>query len=212
MPFIPDFSILLAYTLAVALLTLTPGPDMTLFLGKTISGGRSAGFAAFLGTAAGLVLHSGMAALGLSALLAASATAFTALKFAGAGYLLYLAIDAVRNGSSFSMENGTLVESVVRTFLKGFTVNVLNPKIVVFFVTFLPQFVHPEDPAAAAQLFFLGIWYIVVTFPLTVIMILGAERLAGVLRTKPRWLRVLDWAVAGVMGVFAVRLLTARAG
>lgn len=208
---LPDPAVLAAYTAAVALLTLTPGPDMALFIGRTIAGGRRLGFAAFLGTAAGLVVHSALAAVGLSALLAASATAFTLLKIAGAGYLLLLAVEAVRKGSAFRLDGGAAAESAWRTFAKGFTVNVLNPKIVVFFVTFLPQFVEPDDPAAAAQLFLLGLWYVVVTFPLTVVMILGAERLAVLLRTRPKLLRAIDWAFAGVMGAFAVRLLTARA-
>lgn len=209
--FVPALPVLAAYTLAVLLLTLTPGPDMALYLGRTLARGRVAGFAAFLGTAAGLVVHSMLAAVGLSALLAASANAFLALKIVGAVYLLWLAVDTVRNGSAFAPAAvGGAAESPGRSFLAGLFINVLNPKIIVFFVTFLPQFVAAGDPDAAGTLLFLGLWYIVVTVPPTVMMILAAARLAGFLKRSPRVIRALDWLFAGVMAAFAVRLLAAR--
>jgi threonine/homoserine/homoserine lactone efflux protein len=212
MAFLPGFGVLLAYTIAVVFLTLTPGPDMALYLGKTVGQGRAAGFAAFAGTAAGLVVHSTLAAVGLSAVLAASATAFTVLKIVGAGYLLYLAVEALRRGAVFTVSEGAKPDALQRVFLKGMTINVLNPKIIVFFATFLPQFIEAGDVYASPKLFFLGIWYIVVTIPLTVAMILGAARIAAFLRTSRRALRVFDTLFAGVMAAFAVRLLLARSG
>ena len=100
MNFLPEISVLIAYSLAVMTLAVTPGPDMTLFIGKTISQGRLAGFVAFLGASTGLLFHTFSVAIGLSALLAASASAFFALKVVGCLYLLWLAYDAVRKGSS----------------------------------------------------------------------------------------------------------------
>ncbi|WP_181701142.1 LysE family translocator [Chthonobacter albigriseus] len=212
MTFLPDLTVLLGFTVAVVFLTLTPGPDMALFLGKTVAQGRPAGFAAFMGTNAGLLVHSTLAAVGLSAVLAASETAFTALKVAGALYLAYLAVEAVRKGAAFSIDPAKAVrEPLGRIALKGFLVNVLNPKIIVFFVTFLPQFIDAGDPHAAGKLMFLGLWLIAVAFPITAAMILGAERIAGFLKRSPRALRAFDWIFAGVMGAFAVRLLLAKA-
>src|SRR5919199_3583388 len=98
MTFLPEPAVLLTYTAACFVLFITPGPDMSLFLAKTVTGGRKAGLAAMLGAQAGCCVHTLLAALGLSALLAASATAFTALKVVGALYLLWLAIDAGRPG------------------------------------------------------------------------------------------------------------------
>ncbi|HUG61951.1 MAG TPA: LysE family translocator [Methylomirabilota bacterium] len=214
MPFLPELAVIAAYTLAAAFLTLTPGPDMALFLGKTVTGGRTAGFASFLGTTAGLVVHSTLAAAGVAAVLAASATAFTVLKVVGVGYLLYLAYDALRRGSAFAPDQpdreASRREPLLRVFLKGLAVNVLNPKIVMFFVTFLPQFVDAADPDGRGKLFFLGLWYIVVTIPLTVAMILGASGIAGYLRANPRALRLFDYAFAGVMATFAIRLARAH--
>lgn len=203
----PDLEVLVAYSAAVAVLTLTPGPDMALYLGKTIGGGRAAGVASFLGTAAGLVVHAGLAAVGVAAVLAASATAFLWLKVAGCLYLLYLAQDAVRNGAAFAIaEGGSRREPLGRLFAKGFAVNILNPKIVVFFVTFLPQFVAAGDPDAHAKLLFLGLWYVAVTAPITAVLILAASRIAGSLRRRPGVVRLLDWIFAGLMAAFAVRL------
>ena len=103
MVFVPEISVLLAYSLACFVLFITPGPDMSLFLAKTLSGGRKAGIAAMTGAMLGCVVHSLLAAFGISALIAASPSAFLALKIAGALYLFWLAIDAVRNGSAVNV-------------------------------------------------------------------------------------------------------------
>src|SRR5215212_955287 len=105
MTFLPDVSTLLTYSLAAILLFITPGPDMSLSLAKTMSGGRKAGMAAMLGAMAGCGVHTLLAALGLSALLAASVTAFIVLKIVGALYLLWLAVDAVRHGSALNLRD-----------------------------------------------------------------------------------------------------------
>jgi threonine/homoserine/homoserine lactone efflux protein len=181
---------------------------MALFLSKSLSGGRAAGFATILGTAAGLFVHACLVAAGLSALLAASATAFTVLKVIGVAYLLYLAVDTLRHGAGIRLDTvGGPAEPLGRVFLKGLLVNLLNPKIVLFFLTFLPQFVDPGEPSAAGQLFFLGVWYIVVSTPITGAMVMAAVSLAGVFRRNPRALRIVDYALAAVMAAFAVRLL-----
>src|SRR5919202_5908686 len=111
MTFLPDSDVLLAYTLACFVLFITPGPDMSLFLAKTVSGGRRAGIAAMLGAFAGCLVHTLLAALGLSALLAASATAFFVLKVVGGFYLLWLAIDAIRHGSALNIRNAGPAEA-----------------------------------------------------------------------------------------------------
>src|SRR5262249_61434152 len=104
MAFVPDLHVLAAYTAAAFVLIFTPGPDMTFFLGQTLAGGRARGFAAMLGVSAGLVVHSLAAAFGLSALLAASATAFGVLKVVGVAYLIFLAVQALRHGSALKLQ------------------------------------------------------------------------------------------------------------
>src|SRR5919202_891316 len=124
MTFLPEPAVLLAYSVACVVLFITPGPDMSLFLAKTVAGGRQAGIASMLGAQAGCCVHTLLAALGLSALLAASAAAFTALKVVGALYLLWLAIDAIRHGSALNLRGQAREKvSVWRTFLLGIGVN-----------------------------------------------------------------------------------------
>src|SRR5918911_3521909 len=173
MTFLPAADVLLTYSLACFVLFVTPGPDMSLFLAKTVAGGRRAGIAAMLGAQAGCCVHTMLAALGLSALLATSTTAFLALKVVGGLYLLWLAIDAVRHGSALSVRGDARPEaSAWRTFLLGVGVNLTNPKVVLFFVTFLPQFVSPDDPNAAGKLVFLGLYFVVFNLPLCALLVL----------------------------------------
>jgi threonine/homoserine/homoserine lactone efflux protein len=211
MTFVPDASVLFAFTLAGFVLFVTPGPDMSLFLAKTIAGGRRAGIAAMTGTSLGCIVHSLLAAFGLSALIAASPAMFLALKIVGALYLLWLAVDAVRNGSSLNVKPGAGSGGRLWSNLAlGLTVNLTNPKVVLFFITFLPQFVDAHDPHAAAKLLFLGIYFVVLSYPLAVLLILGAERLVGGLKRRLRVLRAIDWLFAGVFSAFAVRILATQ--
>jgi len=212
MTILPDFTIVSAFTAASLLLIVTPGPDMTLFLSQTINGGRARGFASMFGATAGLFAHSMLAAFGLSAILVASATAFTIIKIAGAAYLLWLAVQAIRHGSSLTLKKGKpKPTSLHRAFAMGFGVDMLNPKVVMFFLTFLPQFVSATDPDAPAKMLFLGLLYTVLTPIVSAPIILGAERFAAAMRNSPRLMRIFDWAFAGLMGAFAARLLFARA-
>ena len=210
--FIPSLSVLAGFTAAALVLVFTPGPDMTLFLSKTLMQGRKAGIAALLGATSGLIIHTVLAAIGVSALLAASELAFTVLKIVGAGYLIWLAVQALRNGTSVALEAVKVPKQPFhRVWLQGLGVNILNPKIVLFFVTFLPQFVSAGDPNATGKLLFLGSYFVVLGMPLCLIMILGANAFARFLKSSPRAVRTFDWAFAGIMGSFALKLLMAKA-
>lgn len=206
----PDLTLtplaLTAFLATVIVMSLTPGPDMVLYLGKAISQSRRAGLISFAGAASGVLVHTLLAAIGLSALLAASATGFTVVKIAGAGYLLFLAYDAIRNGSSFAIATASIVEQTKTLYLKGFLVNLLNPKIVIFFLTLLPQFVAVDDPNATATLIFLGVAFLVIATPICVGQILAAAAIARFLRRSPWAMRAVDFTFAGVMSAFAVKL------
>jgi threonine/homoserine/homoserine lactone efflux protein len=208
MTFLPDTSTLLAYTGACLILFLTPGPDMSLMLAKTMQGGRKAGMASMIGACAGCLVHSFAAALGLSAIIAASATLFTAMKIIGALYLLYLAYDAIRHGSALRVDSqaGT-PPSTVATFWMGVGTNITNPKVVLFFLTFLPQFVAAGDPHASQKLFFLGAFFVAISIVLGFLLVLVAERFIRVMKGSPKVMRVIDYTFAGVFGFFAVHVL-----
>jgi threonine/homoserine/homoserine lactone efflux protein len=212
MNFLPDAHIIAAYTAAALLLILTPGPDMTLFLGQTLTGGRARGAAAMLGASTGLVVHTMLAAFGLSALLAASATAFGIVKIAGVAYLVWLAINALRYGSALTLRPGVEApQPLGKAFIIGVGINLLNPKCIMFFLTFLPQFVSANDPHAGAKLTFLGLYGIALGVPVCAVLILAAERFTAAIRRSPKAMRAIDYLFAGLMGAFAVRLLSARA-
>jgi len=214
MDFLPSPAVLVSFGLASAVLSITPGPDMALFLSKTLAQGRRAGFAALAGAFSGLLFHTLLAAFGLSALLLQSASLFGALKLAGALYLLWLAIDALRYGGAPRLDREDRfagLQPVRQVYLTGLGANLLNPKIILFFVTFLPQFVSPTDPHAIAKLLFLGLYFIAVAFPICAAIILGAEAIASALKRSPYLTRGLDWLFAGVFASFALRLLFERA-
>jgi threonine/homoserine/homoserine lactone efflux protein len=208
MTFLPDLTTLLTYSIACTVLFVTPGPDMSLFLAKTMAGGRKAGIASMLGAMAGCAVHTLLAALGLSALLATSATAFAVLKIVGALYLLWLAFSAVRTGSALNVQDQPKTDlSFWKTFLVGVGINLTNPKVVLFFVTFLPQFVQAGDPDAANKLVFLGLYFIILTAPMAAVMIMAADKVIALLRRRPRVMRAIDYIFAGLFSAFAVRIL-----
>lgn len=212
MTFVPDLSTLFAFFLAAVVLTITPGPDMTLFLGRTLASGRAAGMASMLGASSGILVHTSLAAFGISALIAASPEAFFVLKMFGAAYLVFLAAQAIFSGSALNVKKGKRKKekSLFRHWLTGVGINLLNPKIILFFVTFLPQFVSASDPHAAGKLVFLGLFFILVAIPLSVPMILAAETLSVTLMRRPKVTRAIDWLFAGVFSAFAVRILFAQ--
>ena len=211
MTFLPDATTLFTYSLASLVLFVTPGPDMSLFLARTIAGGRRSGIAAMIGANIGCCVHTVLAAVGLSAVLAASATAFTALKIVGGLYLGWLAIDAVRRGSALNVRSGPRQTTPFwRTLLTGIGINLSNPKVVLFFVTFLPQFVSASDPHATGKMLFLGFYFVLFNLPLSLLMILFAERLTAALKARPRIMRTIDYVFAGVFGAFAITILRAK--
>jgi threonine/homoserine/homoserine lactone efflux protein len=207
MTFLPSPAVLLAFAAAGVLLAATPGPDMALFLSRTLAGGRPLGFAALAGAMTGLLVHTFAAALGLSALLAASARAYDAVKFAGALYLLYLAYGALRHGAALRLEGqGGAGGGLARSYLTGLLINLTNPKIVLFFVTFLPQFIDVGDAAAAQKFFFLGLAFIAIGASVNAAIIALAARFVAAAKANPKAIRWFDYGFAGLMGAFAARL------
>ena len=212
MSFIPDTTTLVQFAIATVILAITPGPDMTLFVSRTLSQGRAAGFASLAGALCGTLIHTTLVAVGISALIVASPMAFLVLKIFGAAYLVFLAWQALTKGSAFSPEKKSGPEiSLSRSWAAGLGVNLLNPKIILFFLTFLPQFVSASDPHAAGKLMFLGLYFIALGIPTCAVLILIADRFTAAMRRSPKAMRVIDYLFATLMGAFAIRLLSARA-
>ncbi|TIR20575.1 MAG: LysE family translocator [Mesorhizobium sp.] len=212
MSFIPDTSTLIQFAIATIILAITPGPDMTLFVSRTLSQGRATGFASMAGALTGTLIHTTLVVVGISALIVASPMAFFVLKIFGAGYLVFLAWQAVTKGSAFSPEKRTGPQvSLFRSWAAGLGVNLLNPKIILFFMTFLPQFVSAHDPNASGKLFFLGVMFIALSIPVTAPMVLAAEKFSAAMKASPRVTRGVDYLFGGVFSAFALKILTAQA-
>lgn len=211
MQYVPSLATLLAFSLATLLLAATPGPDMTLSISRALKDGRAAGLAVILGTNVGIMVHTMLVAFGVSALIIASPLAFTILKTGGAGYLCWLAFQAVRKGSKFIVKKEDELPAArgsnLSAFLNGFWVNLLNPKVIIFFMTFLPQFVSASDPNVTGKLLFLGGWFMVVSLPVVIGIVLAADFLSGWLQNNPKVLRGIDYTFAGVFSIFAVKIL-----
>ena len=212
MDVLPTLPTLLAFTAASLLLAMTPGPDMTLSISRALSQGRGPALYVVIGTSLGIVVHTLLVAFGISALITASPTAFLILKTGGAAYLLWLAVQANRYGSNLTGKaaagpRGTALANIST----GFGVNLLNPKVIIFFMTFLPQFISASDPNVTGKLIFLGLFFILVGIPVNVIVILAADRLASWLQQNPKVLRGIDYTFAGVFSVFAMRILFTQA-
>ncbi|RDE09652.1 LysE family translocator [Pelagibacterium lacus] len=208
----PDLPVILSFALAAVVLTITPGPDMALFISRTVNYGLRHGFATVLGALSGIAVHTMLVAFGVSVLIVTAPAAFWVLKIAGALYLLWLAFAAIRSGAGLTVTRaGGRTPSYRRSYLTGLGINLTNPKVALFFVTFLPQFVSASDPHAASKLMFLGLEFVVISLPIVVGMVLGAQWLTGTLMRSPRAQKILNWSFAAVFAAFAVTILTAEA-
>jgi threonine/homoserine/homoserine lactone efflux protein len=212
MDFLPSLATLVTFTAAGLLLALTPGPDMTLSISRALGQGRGPAMFVVLGTSLGVVCHTLLVAFGISALITASPTAFFILKTGGAAYLLWLAIQAIRFGSSLSVQKVEKAESSpLANISVGFWVNILNPKVIIFFMTFLPQFVTAGDPDVTSKLIFFGVYFIVIGMPVNVAAVLAADKLANWLQANPKVLRGMDYTFAGVFSIFAAKIFLTQA-
>lgn len=207
----------LGFLLAALLITATPGPDNLMVLGMGMSRGRRQGIAFGLGCAIGCLSHTLLAVVGVSALVAASPTAFTLLKWLGGGYLIWLGIQALRHaGGAQGAGVGpaaarVAAEQPLRTlFAKGLFANAINPKVVLFFLSFLPQFVEPARGAVGLQLGALG-----VIFTLQAALLFGtlgwfAGSVGAWLNRRPRAGLWLDRVAGTVFIGLGLRMVAAR--
>jgi threonine/homoserine/homoserine lactone efflux protein len=153
---VPDASTLAVFMAAAAALLIVPGPAVLFIVARGIEQGRLAAFVSALGIGVGTLFHVAAATLGLSALLVSSATAFTAVKYLGAAYLVFLGVRTLLTRDSGETRAATAPADLKRLFRQGIVVNLLNPKTALFFLAFLPQFVDPDRGSVAGQTLLLG--------------------------------------------------------
>jgi threonine/homoserine/homoserine lactone efflux protein len=207
-----ELSQLLPFLAASLALNLTPGADMTYVIARSATQGRAAGLAASIGIAAGSAVHTLLAAVGVSALLQHSETAFLIVKYAGAAYLLYLAWKAIRSGDTAAAPDRRLARvSLWRVFGEGALTNLLNPKVALFILAFLPQFVDPTRGNAAVQILLLGVLFNIGGTAINAVVACFASAAARAIGNSAGFGRWLNRISALVFVGLAVRLaLTER--
>ena len=207
-----DYSMLhwTTFIAAVILLELSPGADMAFMLGQTIRNGRKAGFAALFGSQVATVFHVAMAAIGLSAVIATSALAFSIVKWAGVIYLIWLGLQAFRTGEETPTKEVSASSETGSIFLKGMLICALNPKVAIFFLAFLPQFVVESAGPVSLQLLLHGILLVVIGLILQTPIILLGSRLASAFRENQTVKTIFDRCLGAVFISLGIRLAASK--
>ncbi|MEU8250833.1 LysE family translocator [Nonomuraea sp. NPDC048916] len=204
----PDLATLALFCAATLALLVVPGPAVLFIVTRSVAQGRSAGLISVLGVHAGSLVHVVAAALGISALLAASATAFTVVKYAGVAYLVWLGVRKLTHRGAAEDETAAPeTHSRRRMFWEGFVVNVLNPKTAIFFLAFLPQFTDSAAGPVGPQIVLLGLLWLVLGMASDGTYAMASSALAGRLRASARARRRLDIG-SGVVYLGLAALLT----
>ena len=210
----PDTSQLLMFIAAGWLLNLTPGPDVLCIVSHSLRSGARAGIVAGLGVTAGCFIHIFAAALGVGALVAASATAFTVLKWVGAAYLLYVGLKLLlsRSGGSplgsavAALAQESAPVNLRKVFRNGFLTNALNPKVALFFLAFVPQFIAPGAEHATWVFLALGVLFNVNAIPVNVGWALAAAWMARRSAVVQRGMSALDRVAGALFIAFGLKL------
>src|SRR5215218_5106131 len=197
----PDAAHLLAFALAATTIALIPGPGMLYVLARSLGGGRHEGLRSTAGTGVGGLVHVAAAAAGLSAIIATSATAFTAVKYLGAAYLIWLGAKALfsRDHAAPSVARTEAGRAPSNALRQGVLTEVLNPKTALFFLTFLPQFCQPENGPLVVQVLVLGAVSVALNTLVDIVVALGAGRISERLRNRPEMWRRQRVATGSVL-------------
>ena len=205
---LPDWPVFLSFALAGLALNIVPGADMTFIIASAARGGRRDGIVAALGVGAGALVHIAAAVLGLSAILASSQALFELIRWVGAAYLLWIAVTLLRDGRGGEGRGPRPAASGWRLFRAALLVNLLNPKVALFFLAFLPQFVDPDAAVPALQILCLGLWFDFAGTLVNIAVAVAAAAAGAADRLRHiSWLgRAARWLAATAMGVLAVQL------
>ncbi len=198
------------FMLATIMLNLTPGPDMLYVATRTLGQGRKGGLASAFGIGAGCLVHVAAATLGLSAILAYSATGYQMIKYTGAAYLIYLGVRTLWKVQPLGLKTLSEEHSMRRIFWQGALTNVLNPKVALFFMSFLPQFVNPEAGSVTGQIATLGMMFDLSGTTVLIIVATLFGRAATWLETRPRFWRFQRWFTGSVFVGLGLRLALSK--
>lgn len=193
------------------LINLSPGPDMLYTAARSLSQGVKAGIFSALGIFSGCFFHIAAAVFGLSAVIAQSAFWFSIIKYAGAVYLVYLGIRSLLRGRQAETQLKTLTPlPYKKIFLQGLLTNVLNPKVAIFFLSFLPQFINPHSIHVKEQIFFLGFWFAVQGTLILMLVALLTGYFSRMLKRNPRFWKWQDRITGLILVALGIRMLFVR--
>jgi threonine/homoserine/homoserine lactone efflux protein len=201
-----DAWIMLSYLGAAVVLTVMPGPDNLFVLAQSIVTGARAGIATSLGLCTGLLVHIAAATLGISAVIYQSALAFALVKYAGAAYLLYLAYRSFRDKSSIIQLGSERSYSSMALYRRGIVMNVLNPKVSLFFLAFLPQFVRHESGGVTYQMLVYGVIFIIQAFVIFSLISLFAARIGRHLNQHPSLARRMNLIQGSLFSLIGLKI------
>jgi threonine/homoserine/homoserine lactone efflux protein len=209
----PGANTILLFMLSALALNLSPGPSILFILSRCMAEGRRAGLVAVFGLASAAVVQALAAAFGLAALFLYSSLAFAIVKYCGAAYLVYLGVSGLLaggiSGIAASVRRKANV-SLARVYRQALTVELLNPKLLLFFFAFLPQFVDPALGPPRAQMLFLGLLFQLTALPTNLAVAFAGGSLARLLARSPRWAPVQSWLSSAVLIGLGLRLALAE--
>ncbi len=197
-----------AFILAGIVLNLTPGADTMYILGRSISQGKKAGTLSALGITTGALIHCLFAALGLSIILAKSALAFEIVKYVGAAYLIYLGIKMLitKPDPNFELQNNSLQVNYRKIYVSGILTNVLNPKVALFFLAFLPQFINPDYSQSFLPFLILGLTFVTTGTIWCLALAMFSSRLSNTIRKNYKIKKWLDKITGGIFIALGIKL------
>jgi len=201
----PDTNLLLFVTASLALIVV-PGPDMIFILTRGVSQGRPAGLVSAAGVCSGNLVHTAFATVGLSAILAQSAVAFSMVKYAGAAYLVYLGVRTILDKEGFASPGHAERTRLATVFRQGLLSNILNPKVALFFLAFLPQFADPAAGSVGLQMLGFGVAFTIMGLAVLSVVALCSGALGVWLRSRPSFAGALRWLTGSVLVGLGLRL------
>lgn len=207
-----ETELLISFIGASILLILMPGPDNIFVLTESLTKGQKTGVSISIGLASGIMVHTIAAATGLSIIIQKSAIAFSVIKYLGAAYLLFLAYKSAKEKKpeiDLSLKNGKSDLSFFQLFRKGLLMNILNPKVALFFIAFFPQFVSKDGFNIIAQMLLLGGMFMILTILIFGSIALLSGRLSNYLNSSKFW-KITKWSKVGVLSILGLTLALAR--
>ena len=208
-----EIQLLLSFLGASILLTLMPGPDNIFVLTESLTKGKRTGIAISLGLSVGILIHTTAAATGISIIIQQSAIAFSIIKYFGAAYLFYLAILAVKDKKPtidlISGESQEKEQKFIKLMRKGFFMNVLNPKVSLFFIAFLPQFITSSGTNVTLQMLILGFIFMIQSTLLFSLLAILSGKFTKYLNSSKFW-KITKWSKVGVLNLLAITLTLAK--